>query len=204
MIYSGEHGTLRQPSRNPFPCQFPIPNDKVARVSSGYNKRLLFRGWSRLCLHAASLNAEEGALAAASAAARATRAEAMEKEAKAMAEKAEAWRQAATAVENVEAWKKGEKAKKSQGRALQETELSEREDRAEKAMRNCRNRVLSFMVRSLWAFSYVSNWLGAERLGLLCARVLVNRNKRRDKCPFYGGHSAPLLFLKRTWAMLIA
>lgn len=174
MRYSEEHGTLKSSSRNTFPCPFLILNNKVARVSIGHNKRLLFRGWSRLCLHAASLNAEEGALAAASASARAARAEAMEKEAKAMAEKAEAWRQTATAVENVEAWKKGEKAKKYQGQALREAELREREEQAEKIMRNCRNRVLSFMVRSCTGvlLSFVLAW-GRKGLGcfLVCARL---------------------------------
>ena len=47
----------------------------------------MFRGWSRLCLHAASLSAAEGASAAATAAARATRAEAMQLEAVIAAEK---------------------------------------------------------------------------------------------------------------------
>lgn len=50
-----------------------------------------------MCLHAASLNAVEGASAAATAAARATRAEAMEKESSSANEKAEAWSKAAVA-----------------------------------------------------------------------------------------------------------
>lgn len=50
----------------------------------------MFRGWSRLCLHAASLSAAEGASAAATALARAARAEAVETEARAAAEKAAA------------------------------------------------------------------------------------------------------------------
>lgn len=41
----------------------------------------MFRGWSRLCLHAASLNAAGAAVATATAAARAARAEAEEREA---------------------------------------------------------------------------------------------------------------------------
>lgn len=45
----------------------------------------MFRGWSRLCLHAASLNAAEGASASATAVARAARAEAVEREAVAAA-----------------------------------------------------------------------------------------------------------------------
>lgn len=62
-------------------------NVKVTRLSGKRDKALLFRGWSRLCLHAASLSAAEGASASATACARATRAEAMEKEAKAATEK---------------------------------------------------------------------------------------------------------------------
>ena len=48
-------------------------------------------------MHAASLNAAEGALAAATATARANRAEAIEKEAQATAEHAEAWRKTVAA-----------------------------------------------------------------------------------------------------------
>lgn len=44
------------------------------------DRRLLFRGWNRLCLHAASLNVAEGALAAATAVARAARAKAEQEE----------------------------------------------------------------------------------------------------------------------------
>ncbi|CAN0575478.1 unnamed protein product, partial [Ectocarpus sp. 12 AP-2014] len=65
------------------------------------DRALTFRGWTRLCLHAASLSTAEGASAAATAAARAARAEAMEKEAKAAADKAEAWRRAAAASAEV-------------------------------------------------------------------------------------------------------
>lgn len=50
----------------------------MARVVGDGNRGLLFRGWTRLCLHAASLNAAEGASSAATAAARAARAEAEE------------------------------------------------------------------------------------------------------------------------------
>lgn len=70
-------------------------------------KRSIFRGWSRLCLHAASLSAAEGASAAATAVARAARAEAMQKEAQVAVDKAEAWRRAAAAsVEVAEAREK--------------------------------------------------------------------------------------------------
>ncbi|CAM9129074.1 unnamed protein product, partial [Ectocarpus sp. 8 AP-2014] len=51
----------------------------VARVLGDRNRRLLFRSWGRLCLHAASLNAVEGASTAATPAARAARVEIQEK-----------------------------------------------------------------------------------------------------------------------------
>ncbi|CBN77476.1 hypothetical protein Esi_0059_0111 [Ectocarpus siliculosus] len=82
----------------------------ITRVCGESDRALVFRGWSRLCLHAASLSAAEGASAAATAAARAARAEAMEKEAKAAADKAEAWRRAAAAsVEVAEAREKAQR-----------------------------------------------------------------------------------------------
>ncbi|CAM9421118.1 unnamed protein product [Ectocarpus sp. 13 AM-2016] len=82
----------------------------IIRVCGQRDRALMFRGWSRLCLHAASLSAAEGAAAAATAAARAARAEAMEKEAKAAADKAEAWRRAAAAsVEVAEAQEKAQR-----------------------------------------------------------------------------------------------
>lgn len=59
---------------------------------------LLFRGWSRLCFHAASLNAAEAASSAAAASARAVRAEVMQKEAREAAEKARAWQHMAARV----------------------------------------------------------------------------------------------------------
>ncbi|CAM9336819.1 unnamed protein product, partial [Hapterophycus canaliculatus] len=75
----------------------------ITRMRSERDRALMFRGWSRLCLHAASLSAAEGASAAATALARAARAEAMEKEAQAAAEKAEAWGKAAAASAEVAA-----------------------------------------------------------------------------------------------------
>ncbi|CAM9376100.1 unnamed protein product [Scytosiphon promiscuus] len=75
----------------------------VDRIFRDRRRRSVFRGWSRLCLHAASLSAAEGASAAATALARAARAEAMEKEAQASADKAEAWRKAADASAKVAA-----------------------------------------------------------------------------------------------------
>lgn len=54
---------------------------QIIRVCADRGKRALFRGWSRLCLHAASLSAAEGVAAAAAATSRAVRAEAMGREA---------------------------------------------------------------------------------------------------------------------------
>lgn len=66
-----------------------LSRTQITRVCGDRDRSLLFRGWSRLCLAAASLNAAEGAAAAATAAARAARADAMEKEAAATAAAAE-------------------------------------------------------------------------------------------------------------------
>lgn len=52
----------------------------------------LFRGWSRLCLHAASLSVAEGVSAAATAAARADRAQKIQNEAQKAADAAKARR----------------------------------------------------------------------------------------------------------------
>ncbi|CAN0273392.1 unnamed protein product, partial [Ectocarpus sp. 12 AP-2014] len=89
---------------------FPLLHAKIIRVCDERDRALMFRGWSRLCLHAASLSAAEGAAAAATAMARSARAEAMEKEAKSAADKAEAWRKAAAAsVEVAEAREKAQR-----------------------------------------------------------------------------------------------
>lgn len=70
---------------------------QIARIFARREARLSFRGWNRICMHAASLNAAEGALATATATSRAKRAEAIEKEAKITAENAEAWRETVAA-----------------------------------------------------------------------------------------------------------
>lgn len=74
-----------------------MPLPQITRIFARRDARLSFRGWNRICIHAASLNAAEGALAAATATARANRAEALEKEAQVTAENAEAWRKRAAA-----------------------------------------------------------------------------------------------------------
>ena len=76
---------------------------EIARIGRERDRVLILRGWSRLCLHAASLSAAEGASASATAAARAARAEAMEMEATTIAEKAEACKRAAAASADVSA-----------------------------------------------------------------------------------------------------
>lgn len=52
----------------------------MARIHAAREKARLFRGWSRICLHAASLSGTEGTCTAPTAAARAARAEGIGKE----------------------------------------------------------------------------------------------------------------------------
>ena len=74
---------------------------KIARVGRDRDRSLVFRGWNRLCLHAASISAAVGASASATAAARATRSEAMEPAATAAADKVEALKRATAASANL-------------------------------------------------------------------------------------------------------
>lgn len=60
-------------------------SSQITHVWRDKHRQQLFRGWSRLCLHAASLNAAEGDSAAATAVARATRVETIGNEADAAA-----------------------------------------------------------------------------------------------------------------------
>lgn len=76
---------------------------QMGRVCRDREKRLIFRGWSRLCLHAASLSTAEGTSAAATAVARAVRAEAIEKEAEVATEKADNYSKTANASAEVAA-----------------------------------------------------------------------------------------------------
>lgn len=89
----------------PPPPFAPPDCEQIFRLCSNRDRLLIFRGWSRLCFHAASLSAAEGASAAKTASARASRADAMEKEAAAAAIKAEAWKRAAAASAEVAAAK---------------------------------------------------------------------------------------------------
>lgn len=72
---------------------------QIIRACADREKHLLFRGWTRMCLHAASLTDAEGASAAATASARAIRAEAMAKEATIAAKKVESSSHPTAAVE---------------------------------------------------------------------------------------------------------
>ncbi|CAN0449059.1 unnamed protein product, partial [Ectocarpus sp. 12 AP-2014] len=107
----------------------------ISRVCGESDRAVMFRGWTRLCLHAASLSAAEGASAAATAAARAARAEAMEKEAKAAADKAEAWRRAAAASAEVAEAREREQREAARGSVLA-AELKLKVNDAEKAVRD--------------------------------------------------------------------
>ena len=126
-----------------FACAFAYP--KVIRIFGERDRALIFRGWSRLCLHAASLSAAEGASAAATAVARAARAEAMEKEAAAAVEKAEALRRAAAA--SVEVAEAREKAQREAARgSTLETELSQKEEDMERVVRQEKIRRIKMLV----------------------------------------------------------
>lgn len=128
------------PTKNPLCRRYaywaPVacPPVKITRVCGEQDRSLMFRGWSRLCLHAASLSAAEGASASATAIARAARAEAMETEAQAAADKAEAWRRAvAASAEVAEAREKAEQL--SMGVSALTAELKQRADDSGHLMR---------------------------------------------------------------------
>lgn len=110
----------------------------------------MFRGWSRLCLHASSLSAAEGASASATAAARAARAEAMETEATAAAEKAESLKRAAAICAELASSREEEKRGA--------TELTRREKAASEALRQERRHRAKMLVRrvSAWCCPYCS------------------------------------------------
>ena len=110
---------------------------KIARVGRDGDRALMFRGWSRLCLHAASLSAAEGASASATAAARVARAEAMKTEATAAAEKAKAWKKAAAASADVAASK--EQALREAAELVRGREVMNQVDRQQ---RECRAKML--------------------------------------------------------------
>lgn len=105
------------------------------------DRRLLFRGWSRLCLHAASLNAAEAASASSTAAARAARAEAMDKQAAVAEEKAEARERAAA--------KARERASQElSGMAALVKDVGDRAEQSERTIRELNTRQGLWLVRS--------------------------------------------------------
>ena len=123
---------LRGIGRSQLPRFFPysytaslfcIP--QIARACRDRARNLLFRGWSRLCLHAASLSAAEGSLAAATAAARAAQGGAMEKR----AEKASDDREASAAA------KDGQPKEKLDEAAVATPAAIDRAEKAEGALR---------------------------------------------------------------------
>lgn len=126
-------------------------NAQIDRGWKSRDKRLLFRGWSRLCLHAASLNAAEGASAAATAGARAARAEAMEKEATAANKTAEAWKKAAAAsAAAAEAKTAGKEAHSETSRiSTLAAGLRERAETSERALQEQKEYRAVLMVRSV-------------------------------------------------------
>ena len=132
--YTHETSTFKTPTSVAFHVSL-----KITRVGRDRDRTLVFRGWSRLCLHAASLSAAEGASAAATAAARAARAEAMETEATAAAEKAEAWKRAAAASADVAASKEEAQRKAA--------ELARREEAMGQVDQQQRKRRTKMMVR---------------------------------------------------------
>lgn len=118
----------------------------MSRISRDTDRRLLFRGWSRMCLHAASLNGTEGALAAAAAAARAARVKALEIESAAAIENTELRGKAATAT----SW--GEDATRRAVEAPQQaTESKATTEDIRTAVLESRNRAIRFLVSSSYA-----------------------------------------------------
>ncbi len=130
-----------QPLRLQTLCFF----GQVGRILGKRDRALLFRGWSRLCLHAASLSAAEGASAAATAFARAARAEAMEKEAVAAAQKAESWRRAAVASAEVAEAKEKTQREAARGSVLA-SELSQKDEDMERVVRQQKLRRMKMLV----------------------------------------------------------
>ena len=117
---------------------------KIIRMCRDKDKATLFRGWSRICLHAASLSAAEGASAAATATARATRAEAMQLEAVAAAEKIKALEAAAQTRTNA-ATGIGERAQRGASGEMT-TEMTDRMGTLEQALKRERWRRAGMLV----------------------------------------------------------
>ena len=119
---------------------------KITRFCRDRDRARIFRGWSRLCLHAASLSAAEGTLAA-TAAAGAPRADEIETEATAAAEKADAMKRAADA--SAEEATSGEQAQRrvvemAWREAMDQVLRQQREHLAKTLVRCCAAAVYSF------------------------------------------------------------
>lgn len=115
--------------RHYLDCNVPRLCVQISRVCRENDRRLLFRGWSRLCLHAASLNAAETAFATATATARAARADAEAKEAAAAVTAADIAANAAEVHQRLEAVemnarKHARRADDAETRAAEDTEKS--------------------------------------------------------------------------------
>lgn len=128
-------------SHTPTSASFHGPV-KITRVGRDRDKALVFRGWSRLCLHAASLSAAEGPSAAATAAARAVRAETMEMEAIAAAEKAKAYGANPDTVASREQAKRDEA-----GASTSAAELEQLEEAMNQVLQKQRERGAKMLVR---------------------------------------------------------
>lgn len=132
--------------------QLVLVSVQIVRTCREKDRALIFRAWSRLCLHAASLSAAEGTSASATAAARAARAEAMEKEAKAAAEKAEAWKRAAAASAALAEARMKDQREASRGSILT-AELQQRKEELEQMARQQQLRRLMILVRGCHAYN---------------------------------------------------
>lgn len=115
------------------------PTVKITRVCGERDRALLFRGWSRLCLHAAS--AAEGASAATTATARATRAEEA-------TDKAEASRRAEHEIENMTAGREQARRQTARG-SNSAAELQHKMADTEAILREHQLRWIKILVRTV-------------------------------------------------------
>lgn len=111
---------------------------KINHIGSDRDKRLLFRGWSRICIHAASIDVAEGATVSAASYASTRRDKAVEREADADIKPARTWNRAA-ALGRVEAAEADAAADaKSRGDAEREVAQEQRNLRAGRLVRAVR------------------------------------------------------------------
>ena len=139
---------------------------KITRACGETDRALLFRGWSRLCLHAATLSAAEGASVAAMVFARAARAEAMDREAEDTADKAEARRRsAATSEETTEA---RDKAQSGTGEVSTLTTELQRGEGTERMARDQQLRRIKILVSTERYHWYTSSTMLKRAQDLTC------------------------------------